>query len=67
MKTREMSNHKTEELTFAEAVSINGGNPWTAFFIANIVIQIVTNPQAHIDAFMQGVREGYDAVQGPEK
>ena len=67
MKTHEMSNDKTEELTFADTVSINGGNPWVAFFVANIVIQIVTNPQAHIDAFMQGVREGYDAVHIPEK
>ena len=67
MKTLDLSSYKTEELATEDAASISGGNPWIAFFVANVVIQILTNPQAHIDAFMQGVKEGYDAVHIPEK
>ena len=63
MKTLDLSMYNAKELTAEESVSINGGNPWIAFAVSFIILQVITNPREHWDAFMKGFDQGVDAVE----
>lgn len=65
MKTHDFSYSNYEVLTKEDSATIRGGIVWTwAYFgLTVFLIPVITNPQAHIDAFMQGVNEGYNAVR----
>lgn len=62
MKTHDYSQYAVEVLTMKEAASIRGGFTWIA--LAGIVLMsAIMSPQAHYDAFLQGVQEGYNGVK----
>ena len=48
------------EVSSEEAVNVQGGNPWGAFFLAYVVAQVVTNPTDHWEALKRGFERGYD-------
>ena len=66
MKTNNLCISGVEELSASEEASITGGTPWVAFAVTYIFIQALMNPTAHIDAFLQGVSEGYNAVKSTQ-
>lgn len=62
MKNSNLSALHTVELTTEESALIHGGLTWVGFFVTYVVVMALMNPQEHIDAFVQGVKDGYAAV-----
>jgi len=67
MKTHDYSLIHVRELTMEEAVSTRGGLTWIGLAISYVLIAALTNPEAHIDSFLKGVSEGYNAVKDSVK
>lgn len=63
MKTIDLSNYETKELTDEQSVAVQGGNLLIAAGITHVLFAAFTNPQAHIDALVQGFKEGYNATK----
>lgn len=49
-----------EDLTAGELEKIRGGF-WGPYFVGYVLLEAALNPQAHIDAFLKGFKDGYDA------
>jgi hypothetical protein len=65
MKTTDYSTYSLEEMNEVDQRSVSGGIVWTWNIAAMmfVVMPALANPQAHIDSFLQGVSEGYNAVK----
>lgn len=61
MKKTELAQIDLIELEAKEAQEINGG--WWPLFVAMVLIQALTNPQAHINELVQGFQQGYNATK----
>ncbi len=62
MKTHDYSQYGVEVLTMKEAASIRGGLTWLALG-GLVLMSAIMSPQAHYDAFLQGISEGYNGVK----
>ena len=63
MKTIDLSSCKVEDLSLEDSIAISGGTPWVAFSVTFVLLQILTNPKAHIDALVAGFNAGYEATK----
>ena len=61
MKKHDLAICNVVELDAEEAQQINGG--WLQLFVTLVLIQALTNPQAHLNALVQGFEEGYNATK----
>lgn len=53
------SNYQTKELSVDELKSIDGGvDPWTAFVVAFVVLEVALNPKAHYEKLVEGFKQG---------
>lgn len=60
IRTSTNSIQKLEKLTAEESENIQGGF-WGPYFVGYVLLEAALNPQAHVDAFVKGFKEGYDA------
>lgn len=68
MKKNDYSRYPLEEMNEADQRSVSGGIVWTwaIFAMTMVVMPAFANPSAHIDSFLQGVSEGYNAVKATQ-
>lgn len=54
------SNYQTSELSIDEVKSVDGGvtDPWTAFAVAFVVLEVALNPKAHYEKLVEGFKQG---------
>ena len=60
MKQLDLVNWDVVPLETKDAEQINGG--WWQFFVGYVLMQALVSPQAHIDAFVDGIKQGYNAT-----
>lgn len=60
MKQLDLVSWDVVPLDAKEAEQTSGG--WWQFFVGYVLMQALVNPQAHIDALVDGIKQGYNAT-----